>query len=61
VLISCGTYQSASYNDGIYGDQTTTSAKKKVIIIEPNFSVHKISLLLEQEKVIQVKPPMVSA
>ena len=34
VLISCGTYQSASYNDGIYGDQTTTSAKKKVIIID---------------------------
>jgi len=30
--------------------------EKKVIIIEPNFSVHKISLLLEQEKVIKYRP-----
>jgi hypothetical protein len=33
VLISCGTYQQATIEDGIYADETDSKGKKKVIVV----------------------------
>ncbi len=34
VFISCGTYQQATIEDGIYTDETDTKRKKKVIVVD---------------------------
>ena len=34
VLVSCGTYQNTSYNDGIYDDDVAVTRNKKVLIVD---------------------------
>ena len=33
VLISCGTYQHATIEDGIYANETNTQGTKKVVVV----------------------------
>ena len=34
VLISCGTYQHATIEDGIYANENDTKRKKKVVVVK---------------------------
>ena len=36
VFISCGTYQQATIEDGIYSDEIDTNRKKKVLVVNEN-------------------------
>lgn len=53
LLVSCGTYQSAYNNDGIYSDQNTRETERKVIVVneeeyndyEENYFTKKLGVL----------------
>ena len=48
VLISCGTYQHATIEDGIYANENDTKRKKKVVVVNEKYGI----------RLTDVVPPM---